>query len=250
MRAVVSSTFRRRQLVKADGPSYVLAVTGVDPDQRPDPRAALRRILGAVTIGAWLVAGFAWWSTGSIDWEAVGFAATLWAVYSFLTSIADAATGAARFIGNQFTGNVALPVPQDTIDAQTARFERLLEQPLEPHREILIGIRLAEIYRTHQLDEAKSAALLDRLRRKYPGATELFHTGELGMPESVADQTARYERMLAGGTLEPHQAVIVGIRLAEIYRTLQHDDAKADALLARMRRTYPDAPELPHAGSG
>jgi hypothetical protein len=223
-------------------------VTGVDPEQQQDPRAALRRILGAVTIGAWFVAGFGWWSTGSIVWGATGFAAALWGVYSFLTTMADTATGLGRFIGNQFTGNVALPVPQDTIDAQTARFERTLEQPLEQHREILIGIRLAEIYRTHQRDEAKAAALLDRLRAKYPGAPELLQSSQLGMPKSVTDLTARYERMLAGGTLDPHQAVMVGIRLAEIYRTLQHDDAKADALLARMRQTYPDAPELPHTG--
>jgi hypothetical protein len=93
--------------------------------------------------------------------------------------------------------------------------------------------------------------LLDRLRAKYPDAPELFHTDHLGMPESIADQAARYERMLAGdGSLDPHQAVLVGIRLAEIYRTLQHDDAKADALLARMRAAYPNAPELSHAGSG
>jgi hypothetical protein len=223
-------------------------VTG--PEEQQDPRAALRRILGAVTIGAWLVAAFSWWSTGSIDWGATGFAAGLWGVYSFLTTIADTATGLGRFIGNQFTGNVALPVPQDTIDAQTTRFERMLEQPLEPHREILIGIRLAEIYRTHQGDEAKAAALLDRLRAKYPGAPELLLTSQLGTPESITDLTGRYERMLAGGTLEPHQAVMVGIRLAEIYRTVEHDDTKADALLARMRRTYPEAPELPHIGPG
>jgi hypothetical protein len=60
---------------------------------------------------------------------------------------------------------------------------------------------------------------------------------------------ARYERMLTG-PLPPHQAVLIGLRLAEIYRTLQHDDAKADALLARMRATYPNAPELSHAGPG
>jgi hypothetical protein len=236
--------------VKARGAAYVLAVTGVDP-QEQDPRAAVRRLIGGVTVVAWVLAGVSWWSSRSIDWTLVGFAGAMWGVYSFLTTIVDTATDLGRFIGNQFTGNVALSVPQDTIDAQTARFERMLAEPLDRHREILIGIRLAEIYRTHQLDEAKSAALLDRLRAKYPDAPELFHTDHLGMPESIADQAARYERMLAGvGSLDPHQAVLVGIRLAEIYRTLQHDDAKADALLARMRAAYPNAPELSHAGPG
>lgn len=236
--------------MKAGASAYVLAVTGVDPREPQDPRAALRRIIGGVTVAAWAFAGFAWWSSGSIDWTAVGFAGAMWGIYSFLTTIADTATDLGRFVANQFTGNVALPVPQDTIDAQTDRFERMLQEPLDRHREILIGIRLAEIYRTHQLDEAKSTALLDRLRARYPDAPELFHADDLGAPESITDQTARYERMLAGGALEPHQAVLVGIRLAEIYRTLQHDDAKADALLARMRDAYPNAPELSHAGSG
>jgi len=235
--------------VKASASAYVPAVIGVDPREPQDPRAALRRIVGGVALVAWVLAGLSWWSSGSIDWSIVGFAGAMWAAYSFLTTIVDNLADLGRFIGNQFTGNVALPVPQDTIDDQTARLERMLAQPLERHREILIGIRLAEIYRTHQLDEAKSAALLERLLTKYPDAPELFHNDRLGMPESIEDQVARYERMLQG-PLEPHQAVLIGIRLAEIYRTLQHDDAKADALLARIRETYPNAPELSHARPG
>lgn len=234
--------------MKARGAAYVLAVTGVDP-QEQDPRAAVRRLIGGVTVVAWVLAGVSWWSSGSIDWTLVGFAGAMWGVYSFLTTIVDTVTDLGRFIGNQFTGNVALPVSQDTIDAQIARFERMLAEPLDRHREILVGIRLAEIYRTHQLDEAKSTALLDRLRAKYPDAPELIQSDHLGMPESIDDQVTRYEHMLAG-PLDPHQAVMIAIRLAEIYRTLQHDDAKADALLTRIRDTYPSAPELPHAGPG
>lgn len=235
--------------MKARPSAYVPAVTNVDPQEPQDPRAALRRIVGGLTVVAWALAGLSWWSTGSIDWTLVGFAGAMWGVYSFLTTIVDTVTDLGRFIGNQFTGNVALPVPQDTIDDQTTRFERMLQEPLERHREIIIGIRLAEIYRTHQHDEAKSAALLERLRVKYPEAPELMNTGLLGMPESIDDQVTRYEHMLAG-PLDPHQAVMIAIRLAEIYRTLQHDDAKADALLTRIRDTYPSATELPHAGPG
>ena len=236
--------------MKGRPPAYVPAVIGVNRQGPEDPRVALRRILGGVTVAAWVLAGLTWLSSGSIDWTLVGFAGVMWGVYSFLTTIVDTVTDLGRFIGNQFTGNVALPVPQDTIDAQTSRFERMLAAPLERHREILVGIRLAEIYRTHQLDAGKSAALLDRLRAKYPDAPELFHADQLGAPESIADQQTRYERMLAGGALDPHQAVLLSIRLAEIYRTLQHDDARADALLARMREAYPNAPELSHAGRG
>lgn len=235
--------------MKARASPYVHAVTGVDPREPQDPRAALRRIVGGVALVAWVLAALSWWSSGSIDWAVVGFAGAMLTAFSFLTTIVDTLADLGRFIGNQLTGNVALPVPQDTIDDQTARLERLLAQPLERHREILIGIRLAEIYRTHQLDEGKSAALLERLRAKYSDAPELFHNDRLGMPESIEDQVARYERMLQG-PLEPHQAVLIGIRLAEIYRTLRHDDVKADALLAWIRETYPNAPELSHAGPG
>ena len=52
------------------------------------------------------------------------------------------------------------------------------------------------------------------------------------------------------GSFVQNQAVLIGLRLAEIYRTLQRDDAKADALLARIRDAYPNAPELSHAGPG
>jgi ribosomal protein L30/L7E len=235
--------------VKATPSPYVLAVIGVDRQGPEDPRVALRRILGAITVVAWALAGLSWVSSGSIDWALVGFAGTIWGVYSFLTTIADTVGGLVQFVGNQLTGNVALPVPQDTIDEQTARFERMLGEPLDRHHEILIGIRLAEIYRTHQHDEPKSTALLDRLRAKYPDATELFLTSHLGMQEGIDDQVARYERMLTG-PLEPHHAILIGLRLAEIYRTVQHDDAKAAALLVRMRAAYPNAPELSHAGPG
>ena len=235
--------------MKARRSAYVLAVIGVDRQGPEDPRVALRRIIGGVTVVAWALAGLSWLSSGSIDWTLVGFAGAMWGVYSFLTMIADTVGGLVRFVGNQFTGNVALPVPQDTIDDQTTRFERMLDEPLDRHHEILIGIRLAEIYRTHQHDEAKSTALLDRLRAKYPDASELFLSSHLGMEEGIDDQVTRYERMLTG-PLQPHQAVLIGLRLAEIYRTLQHDDAKADALLARMRAAYPNAPELSHAGPG
>ena len=38
--------------------------------------------------------------------------------------------------------------------------------------------------------------------------------------------------------------MLAGIRLAEIYRTHEHDAAKAEAVIARLISRYPDAPEL------
>jgi hypothetical protein len=60
------------------------------------------------------------------------------------------------------------------IEQETQMLEALLAHPPPVrHRELLAGIRLAEIYRTHQHDRGKSDALLARLRAKYPDAHEL-----------------------------------------------------------------------------
>ena len=81
--------------------------------------------------------------------------------------------------------------------------------------------------------------------------SSLFFGGALiggNMPEtrlSIDDEVAALERLLAAEPPPPrHRSLIAGIRLAEIYRTSQHDAAKADALIARLASQYPDAPEL------
>ncbi|HEX4601706.1 MAG TPA: hypothetical protein VH116_09985 [Gemmatimonadales bacterium] len=62
---------------------------------------------------------------------------------------------------------------------------------------------------------------------------------------TIAQETATLERLVAVEPSGPaHRVVLAGIRLAEIYRTCQHDPAKADALLARLTAQFPDAPEL------
>ena len=96
---VSSSRLQGCQLVKARPSPYVLAVIGVDRQGPEDPRVALRRIIGGVTVVAWALAGLSWLSSGSIDWTLVGFAGAMWGVYSFLTMIADTVGGLARFVG-------------------------------------------------------------------------------------------------------------------------------------------------------
>jgi hypothetical protein len=76
-----------------------------------------------------------------------------------------------------------------------------------------------------------------------------FVGGEMpaGTRITIAQETATLERLVALDHPAPaHRAVLAGIRLAEIYRTCQHDPAKAEALLARLTAQYPDAPELKH----
>jgi hypothetical protein len=145
-------------------------------DRTPAPRAFVRQFLGIATlvsVGALLVLLV---STGRIEWKLVTLAGFLWAAWSFIGGLySQVIEPAGRFLANQLTGNVSMPVKNETIEELTARLERLLEQETTPHHELLVGIRLAEIYRTRQKDPAKSDAVLARLRAKYPDAPELAH---------------------------------------------------------------------------
>jgi hypothetical protein len=147
-------------------------------DDSPGPRAIVGRILGLTTLGGVVTLLVMFVSTGRVEWSVFAFVGLLWALWGFLSGLfGTLIEPAGRFFANQLTGNVELPGASETLDEETARFERLLGQPLAPHQEILIGIRLAEIYRTHQHDAAKSEALLARLRAKHPDAPELAHGG-------------------------------------------------------------------------
>ena len=143
-----------------------------DQTQRP----FVRRFLGVSTLVAVGLLIFLLVSTGQIEWKLVTLVGFLWAAWSFIGGLySHVIEPAGRFLANQLTGNVSMPGTTETIDEQTARLERLLEQETAPHHEIMVGIRLAEIYRTRQKDSAKSDALLARLRAKYPDAPELTH---------------------------------------------------------------------------
>jgi hypothetical protein len=161
--------------VEAPGGFYVPAVFD---DDSPSPRAVVGRILGLATAGAVLLLVVLFLDSGHIDGRVVAFIGVLWGTWGFFSGLfSNLFEPAGRFLANQLTGNVALPGPTETLDEETARFERMLAQGLEPHREILVGIRLAEIYRINQHDPAKSDALLARLRAKYPDAPELELAG-------------------------------------------------------------------------
>lgn len=135
-------------------------------------------MLGAATAVAALALVGMLLATGHLEWRLVALVALLWAAWGFLEGIfAQVIEPAGRFLADQFAGNLPMPEEDYSIDEQTVRLEHLLTQRLRPHHEILIGIRLAEIYRTHQRDDAKSEALLARLREKYPEAPELTHAG-------------------------------------------------------------------------
>lgn len=143
-----------------------------------EPSPFVRRFLGVASLVAVGLLLWVFVRTGHVEWKLVTLAGFLWAAWSFLSGLfTQLIEPAGRFLADQLTGNVSMPVANETIDEQTARLERLLEQGTRPHHEILVGIRLAEIYRTRQHNMAKSDALLARLRAKYPEAPELAHAG-------------------------------------------------------------------------
>jgi len=91
-------------------------------------------------------------------------------------------------------------------------------------------------------------ALLERLVEPFGRflAGQLFGADLPGAaPLTIDRETAALERLVTEQTPpSAHRAILAGVRLAEIYRTRQHDPAKADALIARLEAQYPDAPEL------
>lgn len=161
--------------MKALSGFYVLAVFPYDP---PNPRTVAASILGAAGGLAALALLVVLVATGRIEWRLLALIGILWGAWGFLGGLFDSVLErAGRFFLGQLGGGVVLPDATDTVETQTARLERLIAQPLERHHEILIGIRLAEIYRINQHDAAKADALLARLRAKYPDAPELALAG-------------------------------------------------------------------------
>ena len=64
-------------------------------------------------------------------------------------------------------------------------------------------------------------------------------------PDLTLDDTIRLlESHLAGDGVTRHVQIQSALRLAEIYRLNRKDEAKAEAVLARIRSKWPDAPEL------
>jgi len=123
-----------------------------------------------------LVVGFIY--SGRLDTRVGALVGVLWLAWGVLHDVIGRVfQPLLGFLGGQLLGG-ADPGPPVQIDLkrETEMLEGLIANPPPvPHREIIAGIRLAEIYRTYQGDRAKSDALLARLRAKYPDARELRH---------------------------------------------------------------------------
>jgi hypothetical protein len=140
-----------------------------------DPRAVVRSLLGgalAVATICWVILSIA---ARRVDWRMAAFVGLLWAFWTLFNDVVRLfVEPVARRVSALAVGGVADGVPLITLAEETAYLERLLENAeLTAHRRILVAVRLAEIYRTHDHDQAKSDALLARMRAAYPDAREL-----------------------------------------------------------------------------
>ncbi|HKW41299.1 MAG TPA: hypothetical protein VJN39_08620 [Gemmatimonadales bacterium] len=141
----------------------------------PSLRAVVRGILGGALGLASLVLVIVLISSGQIEWRLVALLLTLWSAWGFFDFILGSVVEPlGRFLGNALTGGAMPGHTRITIEQETAMLERVLDGAASSaHRVMLAGIRLAEIYRTHQHDAAKADALIDRLVTRYPDAPEL-----------------------------------------------------------------------------
>lgn len=141
----------------------------------PRPRQVAGRLLGIALAVALVALPVDWAESGSVSWHLIGLIGIVWTVRGFVVGLFDdVLEPLGRFASNVFAGSgPEIPGTRFTIDEETAKLEAMMSRSLAPHREILVGIRLAEIYRTHQHDTAKASEMMDRLRAKYPDAPEL-----------------------------------------------------------------------------
>ena len=159
------------QLARVRGAPYVPSVNF----EWEDPRAVVRALLGgavAVATIFWIVMSI---SAQRVDWRMGAFVGLLWAIWTMYQDVVRLfVEPVTRRISGLAVGGIADGVPLITITEETGYLERLLESSaLTAHRRILVAVRLAEIYRTHDHDQAKSDALLARMRAAYPNAPEL-----------------------------------------------------------------------------
>ena len=151
---------------------------GNDSSDPPSPLAVVRGFLGAALVLATVALVVLFFSTGHLDKQLGTMVGLLWLAWGVLHDLVGRVVQPLLgFLGGQLLGGTDPGPPvQIDLERETQMLESLIANPpAVPHREILAGIRLAEIYRTHQGDRAKSDALLARLRAKYPDARELRH---------------------------------------------------------------------------
>ncbi|MGH7567896.1 MAG: hypothetical protein ACREL9_02840 [Gemmatimonadales bacterium] len=137
----------------------------------PSPIAVVRGIFGVALAIA--TAAFVWSSVsaGALNWRAGALILALWVAWGI---VADVVHTVLEPLGGFLIDVLSGGGRAITVDEEATMLEHDIAQPIEPEREILKGIRLAEIYRVHRHNKPLADALLDRLLTKYPNARELL----------------------------------------------------------------------------
>ena len=141
-------------------------------------RAVIRGMLGAAAVVVGLALVVVSIAEGHVEWRLVALLLSLWGAWSFFGTLFESVVEPlGRFLGSALTGGAMPGDRAITIDDETTMLERVLDADPPPpqHRAVLAGIRLAEIYRTHQHDAAKAEQVITRLVARYPDAPELAY---------------------------------------------------------------------------
>lgn len=135
----------------------------------PSPLTVFRRIIGGAVVLATIAVLVELLATGDLEWQLVTLAVALWTLWGAGAEAYDRLLEPfGRFLWGQLHGR------QITLDDEIADLQqRLADENLPPDREILAGVRLAEIYRRYRADLPRAVELLDRLLLKYPDSREL-----------------------------------------------------------------------------
>ncbi|OLB59266.1 MAG: hypothetical protein AUI13_04635 [Gemmatimonadetes bacterium 13_2_20CM_2_69_23] len=153
----------------------MLLVDFADP---PSLRAVIRGMLGAACVVVGLALVVVSIAEGHVEWRLVALLLSVWGAWSFFGTLFESVVEPlGRFLGSALTGGAMPGDRAITIDDETTMLERVLDADPPPlqHRAVLAGIRLAEIYRTHQHDVAKAEQVITRLVARYPDAPELAY---------------------------------------------------------------------------
>ena len=136
----------------------------------------VRGIVGAAMSVAGLALVVVSIAAEHIEWRLGALVLALWGVWGFFDSLFGwVIEPLGQFVSNALTGGSMPGGTTITIEDETAMLEHLVaaDPPPPTHRVLLAGIRLAEIYRTHEHDVAKAEAVIARLVSRYPDAPEL-----------------------------------------------------------------------------
>lgn len=109
-------------------------------------------------------------STGDLEWKLVALVLALWTLWGAGNELYERIVAPlARFMYGQVFSGGSITLEDEIADLE----HRLADDEMPPEREILAGVRLAEIYRRHRADLPRAIELLDRLLLKYPDSREL-----------------------------------------------------------------------------